>query len=712
MRHDKAAKPAPRNARNRKPASQSGTIGLTARPAVRSALLLAAVIGFTWLAYSNSFHAPFLLDNDGIILKDPRVQAVTPVQIHRILTGQYWPTANTGLYRPLVTLSFLFDYAVLGHGPDPYGYHSINFLLHAANIVLVYLLGLAIFERPRLAILLSALWALHPVLTESVTNLVGRADLLAAFGVLAALLCHRKALETSGARKAGWLAAIGLATAIGIFSKESAIVVVAVFAIYDFIFARAFSWTARLPSYGAAALACLVYLYVRSQVLANSSYQATPFYDNPLLGAGFWTARITAFRVIGRYFGLLVWPARLSWDYSYNAIPLFTWSPGNWGDLKAVAALAGSVAAAVVAIGFRRTHRPVSFAIAFFFAALVPTSNLLLLIGTIMAERFLYLPSVGFAIALVWAMDALWRRLPANRTALLAGLLVLLVGLAARTYARNGDWLDPQAFWLSAAGSVPDSYKANLAAATAAMPATGGDMAGSIRYAERALAILDGLPDSRNASTAYRDAGVFYRNVGDREASKSAQALGWYRKSLDALLRSERIELAWDARYQAENAARGKPGLTSMPARLYLELGRTYLRFGNMPPALAALERGRTLESSPELLEELASLYRDSGEARKAAAALVEALAVDPKRSDLIAPLVELYGQIDPNGCAVSREGGTVSLNQDCPLVHTDICAASRNVVGNYLRRGQQFEADSIRAVAEKDLGCAPELFR
>jgi hypothetical protein len=67
---------------------------------------------------------------------------------------------------------------------------------------------------------------------------------------------------------------------------------------------------------------------------------------------------------------------------------------------------------------------------------------------------------------------------------------------------------------------------------------------------------------------------------------------------------------------------------------------------------------------------------------------------------------VELYGQIDPAGCAVSHEGGGVSLNPDCPLVHSDICSASRNVIGNYLRRGQQFEADSIRRTAEKDLGC------
>jgi tetratricopeptide (TPR) repeat protein len=445
-------------------------------------------------------------------------------------------------------------------------------------------------------------------------------------------------------------------------------------------------------------------------VLANSTYQATPFYENPLLGAGFWTARITAVKVIGAYFGLLVWPARLSWDYSYNAIPLFGWNPGNGEDWKAIVALLSSGVVVIAALRFWRTQKPLTFAVAFFFAALMPTANLLLLVGTIKAERFLYLPSIGFAIAVVWAFEALWRRLPAGpayRYAAFAALAGVLLGFAGRTYARNGDWSDQQRFWLSGAEAAPGSYKTNMAAATAIFPATEAELARSIRYAQHALAILDGLPDSRNASVAYRDTGVFYRGVGNRQRTAGGDALSWYRKSLEALLRSERIELAWDERYRAENAARGKPGLTSLPSRLYLELGRTYLRLSDTQHAMAAFERGRSLESSPEILEELATVYRAAGDSHKAAAALVEALAVDPKRVDLIPTLVELYGQIDPNGCAVSREGGSVSLNQDCPLVHADLCAASRNVIGNYLRRGQQLEADSIRKVAEGDLGCA-----
>ena len=717
-------KPAPESVTPRDAANPRSEANPNPRnPAWKHALALAAVIGFTLLAYANSFHAPFLLDNDAIVLKDTRIHAVTPLQLHRILTEQYWATGNNGLYRPLSTLSFLLDYAVLGHGEDPTGYHWFNFLLHAANIVLVYLLGLAIFERIPPALLLSALWGVHPVLTESVTNIVGRSDMLAAFSVLATLLCHRQAIVAAGRRKAACLAAIALAAAIGVFSKESAIVIVGVFAVYDVTFgdpkfARAAWWRSRIPSYAAAAVPCLVYLYVRSQALGHASFQETGFCENPLVGAGFWTARITAIKVLGKSFALLVWPARLSWDYSYNAIPLFGWNLGNWEDWKAIAALLGCAAAAVAAIFSWRSRKPVLFAVAFFFVALSPTANLVLLIGTIMGERLLYLPALGFTIAAVWVLHALWQRAPAARPAyryaMGAGLGVVLIALAARTYGRNADWDDPQRFWLSAVAAAPGSYKANMTAATNKYLVTQEDVDRSVVYCDRALAMLDGLPDLQNAPNAYSDAALFYRNLGDRLASLAADGkapagsdpVSWYRKALNALLRSERIEIAQDREFRAENALRGKPGVTSMPSKLYLDLGRIYLRLSDTPHALAAFERGRTLESSPDILEELATLYRAAGEERQAAQALVEAMAVDPSRTRLASTLVELYSRIDPQGCAVSVEGGVPGLNPGCPLVHGDICAASRNVIGNYLRRGQQFEAASIRQVAERDLAC------
>ena len=680
------------------------------------ALLLAAIVGLMFIAYSNSLHAPFLFDNAEAILNDSRIQAVNSDHLRRILGHSYWENTPTGLYRPLTTLSYLFNYAVLGNGANPAGYHWLNLILHAVNIGLVYALGLAIFELVPAALLLGAIWGLHPVLTESVTNIVGRADMLAAFGALAALLCYRKALRSSGARYAAWLAAVALAATAGIFSKESGIVAIGVIALYDFTFERARSWRLRVPGYLAAAVPCIVFLFVRARVIANAPYVPVPFADNPLVGAGFWTARMTAVKVIGRYFHLLVWPARLSFDYSYNEIPLFGWRLTGWEDWKAIFALIACGAAAVAAVAAWRRCKIVFFFIAFFFVALSPASNLLLLIGSIMAERFLYLPSVGFAACVVWALLAIRQRRAYRQAANIAAG-VILIAFAARIYNRNLDWLDQRRFWRSAVDAAPGSYKARIGATSNMLLATQKDWDRSIVDVSTALATLDGLPDLQNVANPYVDAGIFYRALGDRLASKTAadastgtSAGYWYRKSLTAVLRAEKILAAQDEQYRLENARRGKPGLTDIPGALYLELGRTYTRLGDSRHALEAFERGRLLAPDPDVLEELASAYLAAGNLRQAAISLVEALSVDPSRTQLSSKLVEVYGKIDPTGCAVSHQGGRPSLDLACPLVHDDLCTASRNVAGSLLRRGQKSEAAAIRQVAAEQLGCAASL--
>ncbi len=157
-----------------------------------------ALWAFALLAYSNSFRAGLAFDNAAVILQDSRIRAATPENLHLILTEEYWYNRmTTGLYRPLTTFSYLLNYAIFGNGPHPAGYHWVNFALHAVNIALVYLLGLLLFQesklKERLALALAAVWAVHPVLTESVTNIVGRADLLAASA------CSRVCCATSRA---------------------------------------------------------------------------------------------------------------------------------------------------------------------------------------------------------------------------------------------------------------------------------------------------------------------------------------------------------------------------------------------------------------------------------------------------------------------------------------------------------------------------------
>src|SRR5262245_33982247 len=91
------------------------------RPALEAALVLLAL-----LAYSNSFDAGFTLDNHGI-LRDPRVQQATAQNVRLIFShGYWWPNGEAGLYRPLTTLTYLFNHAILGDGNQPGGYHWVN----------------------------------------------------------------------------------------------------------------------------------------------------------------------------------------------------------------------------------------------------------------------------------------------------------------------------------------------------------------------------------------------------------------------------------------------------------------------------------------------------------------------------------------------------------------------------------------------------------
>jgi tetratricopeptide (TPR) repeat protein len=400
-----------------------------------------------------------LFDNSPVILRDPRIQDVTAHNIGSILTGQYW-YAKPGnvLYRPLTTLSFLVNYAVFDNGANSAGYHWINFMLQGVNVSLVYALGILIFAESSLALALAALWGLHPVLTESITNVVGRSDELAAFGVLVGLLCYTRWASAAGRRKQWWLAALVAAQTIGLFSKESAAVLPGILLLYDLAWSERATWRARAPAYAALALPFAAFLYLRSHLYTHIVAASR----NPSNRVGFWTARFTTVKVIGKSLWLFVWPAHLSPDYSFNAIPRFGWKLSNWEDAQTLVALALCVGAIALAIRWRRTWKPMFFFILFFFVAISPTA----IFVPVLAERFLYLPSVGLAGCLVAAIHGIARRLSttwsgSTRAAWMAiGLACLALGM--RTYARNADWHDEMSLWTGAVNVVPGSARSHM----------------------------------------------------------------------------------------------------------------------------------------------------------------------------------------------------------------------------------------------------------
>jgi len=634
-------------------------------------------------AYCNSFRAGFILDNRDMILRDPRITAATGENLHRIWNGEYWFTqSGNGLYRPLTTFSYLFNYAILGNHDRPAGYHWVNYAIHALNASLLYALGLGIFRRKTLSLALAMLWAVEPVLTESVTNVVGRADLLAGFALLAGVLCYRRSVESQGWVAWAWCSAAALAAAVGMFSKENAIIVPLIAVLYDLSFPPAGARRNRLRGYAALALPCLVYFAVRPPL----SPTHFPFTDNPLVGASFWTGRLTALKVIGKYIWLLLFPVSLSSDYSYNAIPLFTWSLRSWEDWQVPLAFAACVAIAALAVYGWRHDRRWLFFIGLGALGLAPTANIARLIGTIMAERFLYVPAMGFAGCLLLSLLALSRRLRARELPVIVAVVPMVcLAYGVRTYFRNRDWFDNFSMSKSQVRTVPDSYKGHATYF--------GGLDDSIRHVDQALAIVAPLPDLFSTPVAYINAGTWYRDKGQTLASSApAQSAAWYRRSLEVLLRGKAIQKAIQ-----EN----RPEIDE-------QLGLTYIKLGDFPNAIGALEAVRRQNWSEDLIRETSSAYLQMGNPYRAEVTLWEGLLVQPENTRFAAWLVDVYARSRDSSCALQSQPGRLPVNLACPLVHEQVCAASVNMTSLYRARGEPGMAARIRDAGISEFGCPP----
>jgi tetratricopeptide (TPR) repeat protein len=657
----------------------------------RSVLAAAALTLLTFLAFSSSFSAGFVLDNKGLLLHDPRIRKLTGENIRLILQHTYWwPTGEYGLYRPFTTLSYLFNYAVLGNANEPAGYHWINFLLHLGNVLLLYALARRLLREFWLSFFAAALWAAHPVLTESVTNMIGRSDLLSAMAVLSGFLMYLKSTESAGLCRLAWLAGLMAVTGVGVFSKESAVVIVGVIALYEL------TWWKERKQGRVLLLGCIAtlvpiaaMLYQRSIVLAASKPPEFAFVDNPIVGADFWTGRLTAIKVIPLYLGLTLWPAKLSVDYSYAQIPLAHGVLQGW--LAGIAVLA----AALLVVALYRWNRTAFFLASFAAMTFIPMSNLLFPIGTIMAERFLYLPTIGLLACLVMAIYAFGKRVPAKRFAPVV-LCVITAAFAVRTWVRNGDWQDERALAEASVRTSPNSFKVHVALALIYAKEGGAPNPDrAIEEADRALAILDSLPDSRNTRQAYRIAGGLYLIKGDslheRDASQSSRD---YQRALQLLQRSIAIDKSvraeylrkggaeWARRHSAVAvAAKGDPEARCM-------LAAAYWRLGKAEEAGAAASEALALHPlEPEGYRQISHIFAAQHRIDDAAVALTEGVLITSDFS-LRSDLLDLYRKAFSNSCALTAGPNGPALNPACDLVHKQFCAASVEAVKAAMEAG------------------------
>jgi len=724
------------------------TLDLPAGDRARHLLAIFTLCALTLLAYSNSFGVGFALDNQGLILNDPRIRGATAENVALIFQHSYWwPIGEAGLYRPLTTLSYLFNYAILGDRDQPAGYHLINLLLHAGNVLLLYALALKLIRKFWPSVFIAALWAVHPASTESVTNIIGRSDILAGMATFGGLLVYLKSTEATRGRRVDWLLALAGLTAAGVYSKESAVTVAGVVVLYELTW-----WKERRQVRGLL-LGCLamlapiaLMLYQRSVVLSSSPPAEFPFTDNPIAGADFWTGRLTALAVIPRYLWLTIWPANLTADYSYPQIPLATGSAQDWiGWVVVLTAVAGIA-------WLYRSNRTAFFLATFAIVTFVPVSNLLFPIGAIMADRFLYLPSAGLLGCLVLAVYAAAGRLKAKQyapedlartteprsgetlrvPARLEGLAgpvraslilgVIVVAFALRTWARNPDWQDDSTLANASVRTSPRSYKMHrwLAQLLFQRDPTHANIDRVIGEAERSLQLLDSLPDVRNTPGAYRLAGSYYLVKGDRlqppgpaPEPVSGDAARAYQRALQVLLRAISIDEAGRAEYRRKAESEGAGGhatpaaLASGDSEAYRLLSTVYLRMGDASRAAGAAAKARSADPlDPESYRQSAQVFLALHQADDAAVALMTGMLVTSDLG-LRQALIRLYQSgLDPKGCTLVPGPNGPAINPQCETIRTHICAASVDTLKARLQTGRRDLAESQKQVFLRNYGC------
>lgn len=690
------------------------------------------------LAYANSFTAGLVLDNSVVIAGDERIQHVTQDNINNIFHHNYWwPAFESNLYRPLTTLSYLFNYAVLGSGEHVASYHIINFLLHWMNVVLVLVIVRRLSGRREIAWLAAGIFAVHPVNVEAVTNIVGRADLLATLSILLGGWFYLKAAEATGGMRVLWMMGAVFSAFWGIFAKESAIIIIGFVFLYDMVW----RWP-RLPGPGLGQrighaffefflkgwLPILVPVLTFVGVYFYHKYYSPVFgeifADNPIVGARTWFAgRMTAFKVLGRYLALMVFPRQLSSDYSYNQIPLYG-DGGTADDAEAWVALAVVVGLLGAAFWLRRRQPLLAWGIFLFFVSQILTCNVFFNIGSIMGERFEYLPSVGFAVVaaqlLWWLGGAISRwRVPKwlTQTAAATGLAALFIlALGVRTFMRNFDWQDDKSLWASALAAAPGSFKVYKGYANSYLGSVLDQHTSdtvreeqtldeAIKLAEKGLAILDHppLPINIQDNTLYQDLGKYYRLKGEYLAQRGQtdEARQYYQKSLEMLYRARDVDRWVNQASRESQLKRGRRPEDIADVgnqNVYVLLFQTYEKLGDWKNAEAAGHYVVRLIPTQALgYRMVAEAYDKQGRPAEAAVEILQGLLLDMHDGNCWNALIKYYQEMKVQPFPITPLPDTYSLNDQIPLVREELNQAGVNVVQR-LEEGKLFgDADFLK---------------
>lgn len=409
------------------------------------------------MAWAGSFGAPFVFDDIAAVRENPTLRAWG--KLGEVLAP---PAGLSVSGRPVANASLAFSYTLSGE--QPWGYHAVNLALHLATAGLLAGVVRRTLRRPglreefgaaadELALLVAAVWALHPLQTATVTYVMQRTEGLAGFFAVATLYGFLRGVEGERGGR-GWLVAAIVACALGMGSKEVMVVVPVMVFFYDRTWVAGnfvAAWRARRLFYAGLGATWLVL----AACLLAKGRDGSAGWD---AGMSVTAYALTQGEAIWRYLGLVVWPARLVFDYG-------TELSINFVAVAGVVVLIGATAWALV-------RRPGAGFLGFlFFALLAPSSSFVPVATQTMAEHRMYLPLAVLVSAAVLGAYA-WL----GRRSLWLWAAVALAG-GVGTWVRNLDYRSERAIWADTVAKRPGNARAhfNLGVALSA----GGDKAGA-----------------------------------------------------------------------------------------------------------------------------------------------------------------------------------------------------------------------------------------
>lgn len=623
---------------------------------------LAFVALLACLVYLNAIPNPYLWDDR------PQIEANEQLydwrNLRKLFTRDYYSLAAEVSYRPVRVVSLMITLPVLG--PGPAGHRLVNVLVHAGNSGLVYLVGESLFSPP-VAFVAALLFAVHPVHSETVNCVSYRADQLAALFFLAAFLAFRR-------RKTAWAASWFVLAAL---SKESA-VTLPVVALADALLGdKERRRQARTPLLALAAVAA-VYLFARLALLSSPSQR----FEYP--GGSLLTNALTMAGASLTYLRLLALPVRLAVSYD---VPVLV-SPADPRFLLSLAVLA-----AIAAAAFSLCRRDARWTLPALWVpvTLLPMLNLIpFLDKSLIFERYLYLPAVGFCLLAALAL----LRLP--RPALVPSVAALVLLLAAATVRRNRDWASAERLYESNVAVFPraanmaaflgkaylDSGKTDAAVSQFEKsirldPRHDGGYSGlgaafhrqgrydaAIESFRKALELEPYSPDTRlSLATAYFDGGRFQEALEVLEESLRRNPAD--PQSLRLLI----LFLAGSGRPdRAIEAARGAPAEARDSPGVQAGLGVAYAKKGMPQEAIAAFRSALALYPyDAETRRNLGAVYAGAGLLEAGARELSEAVRLAPRSDKARRDLALTYLKLGRTALGLSELEAYLALSPDGP---------------------------------------------